>query len=268
MDISGLCLQVQTALRQAAEYMNEAFTTEEKGSASNIVTSADLAVQAHLEKALCALLPGSAVFGEEGSSQSAAGEYLWVVDPIDGTANFSRGIPECAISVGLLHKNKAVLGAVYNPGRDRMFSGVRGAGAWCNGVPIHASQRPFREGLLCTAMSLYKKEYAPQCMAVIGEAYEKCNDIRRFGSCALELCYLACGECDLYFEFRVFPWDYAGASLILEEAGGIIRGLNGQALTYDRATPVVAANTKDNFETLDSIVQKHIPQIPYEEVLR
>lgn len=268
MDYAKLCLQVEGILRQAADHMIGAFVTEEKESPCNIVTSADLAVQRYLEEALCALLPNSAVFGEEGCSKSLSEACLWVVDPIDGTTNFSRGIPECCISVCLLVENTAVLGAVYNPARNRMFSAVRGMGARCNGQPIHVSKRPFREGLLCTAMSLYRKEYAPQCMAVISEAYESCNDIRRFGSCALELCYLACGECDLYFEFRVFPWDYAAASLILEEAGGFIRGENDRLLAFDRATPIIAANSEENFRLLNSIVCKHIPEFPYKEIFR
>lgn len=268
MDFLALCSQVQNAVRQAAKHMEQVFTTQEKGSCANIVTSADLAVQAELEQTLCALLPGSALFGEESVGRTASAAYLWVVDPIDGTTNFARGIPECAISVALLVENEAVLGVVYNPARDRMFYAVRGMGAWCNASPIHVSARPFSNGLLCTAMSLYKKEYAPACVSIISEAYLQCNDIRRFGSCALELCYLACGECDLYFEFRVFPWDYAAAALILQEAGGIIRGLHGAALTHDRTTPLIAANTPSNYEHLSSIVSKHIPQVPYQEVLR
>lgn len=268
MDYTVLYPQVEHALREASHYMTDAFTVDEKESPCNIVTSADLSIQHFLEEALCALLPGSAVFGEEGCNQSAEGEYLWIVDPIDGTTNFSRGLPECCISVCLLHQNTPVLGIVHSPSLNQTFSAIRGKGAYCNGKSIHVSNRPFREGLLCTAMSLYRKEFAPACLAVISEAYESCNDIRRIGTCALELCYLASGACDLYFEFRVFPWDYAGAALILEESGGIICGANGEALTFDRATPIIAANNLENFNTLNAIVRKHIPEFPYKEILR
>ena len=100
------------------------------------------------------------------------------------------------------------------------------------------------------------------------EAYGQCADVRRFGAAALELCYLAEGICDLYFEIRVFPWDYAAALLILQEAGGMAGGLAGEALGFDRATALVAANTRGNYEKLLSIVGKHIKELPYNEVFR
>lgn len=268
MELKSLCLQIESTLRQAAEYMKQSFTVDQKDGEVNLVTSTDLAIQHYLEDTLCGLLPNSQIFGEEGDHYRQTSQYLWVVDPIDGTTNFSRGIPEYSISIGLIQDDICLLGVVYSPERDRMFSAVRGEGAKCNGQSIHVSQRAFSASLFCTALSLYKKEYASQCMAVIWDVYNQCNDIRRFGSAALELCYLACGECDLYFEFRVFPWDYAGALVILEESGGIIRGEDGRTLTFDRTTPIIAANTSENFEKLLSIVNNHIPEFPYKEVLR
>lgn len=268
IQLSSLREKTEALVRQAAEITHNAFQITEKDSPVNIVTSADIAVQAFLQEKLCALLPDSALFGEEGCAGNTNAEYRWIVDPIDGTANFSRGIGEYAISVGLKHRGDILIGVVYNPVQDKLYSAQRGSGAYCNGVPIHVSDTTFEKGLLCTALSLYRKEYAKKCMDVIMDAYSQCNDVRRFGSCALELCYLAEGKCDLYFEFRVFPWDYAGAHLILKEAGGSIGGLTGEPLTFDRATPVIAANTPDNFSTLLSIAQKHIPEIPYCEVFQ
>lgn len=122
--------------------------------------------------------------------------------------------------------------------------------------------------MLCTAFSLYRKEYAKACIDVVSEAYAQCADFRRFGVCSLELCYLAEGVCDLYFEFRLFPWDYAAASLILTEAGGIVTGLDGQSPRLDRTTPIIAANTRENHERLLKIAQKHIAIVPYKEILR
>lgn len=255
-------------VKEAAQITEAAFQVAEKDSPANIVTSADTAVQAFLEQQLCPLIPGSVLFGEEGNSITGSADYQWIVDPIDGTANFSRGIGEYAISVGLMHRGEILLGVVYNPVQDKLYSAQAGGGAYCNGKPLHVSSVPFEKGLLCTALSLYRKEYAAKCMDVIMEVYARCNDVRRFGSCAMELCYLAEGKCDLYFEFRVFPWDYAGAYLILKEAGGSIGGHDGQPLTFDRATPVVAANTTENFQALVSIVQKHIKTIPYCEVFQ
>lgn len=266
--LSILKENTEAIVRQAALLMQGAFTTTEKNTAVDIVTSADIAIQNFLQARLCALLPGSDFFGEEAPAGTSFGRYLWVVDPIDGTANFSRGIGEYCISVALLENNTPVIGIVYKPQGDILYSAVAGEGAARNGMPIHVSDTPFSGGIFCTAMSLYRKEYAADCIKVIAEAYGQCNDVRRFGSCALELCYLAEGICDLYFEFRVFPWDFAAAALILQEAGGVIRGQNEQPLPYDRTTPVIAANTADNFAKLNSIIQKHIPTFPYKEILR
>lgn len=260
--------RVMRIVKRASRIMHASYTIEEKDSPSNIVTSADIGVQKFLEKRLCKLLQKSQLLGEEGDKHQSDSEYLWIVDPIDGTTNFARGIGECAISVALLHNEEIVLGVVYNPYQKKMFYAERGKGAWCNGKKIHVSNAGFKQGIFCTAYSLYKKEFADKCERVLAEVYEQCNDFRRFGSCALELCYLAEGKCDLYFEFRVFPWDYAAAHLILEEAGGVIYGQKNQELHFDRTTPIIAANTVENYEKLRSIIEKHIDEYAYEEVFR
>lgn len=267
-NLSLLKERVVAIVYQAAQITREAFTVCDKDAPSNIVTSADVAVQTFLERELCALLPGSAFFGEEGDAANASGSCLWIVDPIDGTTNFARGIHEYAVSVALLDGDAIVLGVVYNPALNRLYTAVKGEGAFCNGKPLRVSSAPFSRGILCTALSLYRKEYAQACMDIVSDVYAQCGDFRRFGTCALELCYLAEGVCDLYFEFRLFPWDFAAASLILTEAGGMISGLGGSPLPFDRTTPVIAANSPENFEKLCSLVQKHISGISYTEILR
>lgn len=255
-------------VKQAAAYLRrEDYEITCKGSAWNVVTSVDIQVQTFLQERLCALLPGSVFFGEEGGCKAKTGTYIWIVDPIDGTMNFTRGVGESAVSVGLVKDGQAVLGVVYNPYRDELFTAQLGCGAFCNGCRIHTSQVPFEEGIFCTAWSLYNKKFAPQCMAIMEDVYACSNDFRRFGSCALELCYLAAGRCDLFFEMRVYPWDFAAGALILREAGGVITGLAGAPLLYDRTSPIVAANNAENIAILHKIVQKHVAVVPYEELL-
>lgn len=254
-------------VRQAAAFMLcDDFSVEQKDSVVNVVTTADKQVQKFLEKQLPSLVPGSGVFGEEDTVCAKDAESLWIVDPIDGTMNFTRHLGESAISVALFHKGYPLLGVVYNPFRKELFSAKKGEGAWLNGCRIGVSQASFAEGLFCTAWSLYNKALAPQCKAIMEETYAACNDFRRFGSCALELCYLAAGRCDLYFEIRVFPWDWAAGGLILTEAGGVITGLDDDLPPYDRATPLIAANNRSNYQRLQDIVTKHIPEVPYEEI--
>lgn len=267
-DLGILMQNVIITVKEASEIIEkEAFTVKQKDSPSNLVTSADLKIQNFLNERLCELLPLSSCLGEENDNFHDA-EYKWVVDPIDGTANFSRGIDECAISVALIHNDEALLGVVYNPFKNQLFTAQKGKGAFCNGEPIHVSNKHFEEGIICTAWSLYKKEYAPLCTEIISEIYASCNDIRRFGACTVELCYLASGKCDLYFEFRLYPWDYAAAQLILKEAGGVCATLGGNDLPFDRTTMVMAANNNENLQKLLEIIGKHIKEIPYEQNLK
>ena len=234
------------------------FEITEKGNSSNIVTSSDLKAQEYLVEKLGHLIPDSGFYCEENDLQDLTKEYVWIIDPIDGTTNYSRGINECAISVGLLHNGVGVVGVVSNIYLDEVFSATINLGARLNGKPISVSNRSFNQGLLCTAMCVYKKDLAKICSDIIFDAYIECNDYRRFGSCAIELCYLACGRCDLYFEIRVFPWDYTGAYIILKEAGGILMGYDSSKLTFDKTTPLIGANNLENFNKLNEIVLKYL----------
>lgn len=243
------------------------FTIQIKSTDEDIVTSADIDVQNYLCLKLKKLLPQSGFLCEERHLVDTEYEYTWVIDPIDGTTNFSRDISDCAISVALLHKHTPVVGVVYAPFKHCMFSAIVGHGARLNGKRIYVSDKSFGKSLLCTAMSLYRKQYAAVCRDIIFETYGQCNDFRRFGSCAIELCYIAAGKCDLYFEIRVFPWDYAAAYLILKEAGGILTGLNGEDLSFDKPTVLIGANNIENYKILNSIVSNHLKETPYTEEL-
>ena len=235
------------------------FDVERKADdASNIVTTNDLKSQRFLCERLSALIPGSRFYCEEEDMKETEGEFIWVIDPIDGTMNYSRGIAECAISVALLHNKRAVVGVVRSIFADEVFSAAEGLGAELNGKAISVSDWNYKNALFCTAMSVYKKELAKVCSDIIYETHMQCNDIRRFGSCAIELCYLAAGKCDLYFEIHVAPWDYAAASVILSEAGGILTGYNGEPLTFDKHTPLIGANNKENHTRLNATVVKHM----------
>lgn len=241
------------------------FIVKEKGDAANIVTSSDLSVQNFLCSKLSKLIPGCGFICEEENIYSPDKEYVWIIDPIDGTANYARGIDHCCISVALKHRDNVTLGVVYCPWRDELFYAETGKGAFLNGKRIHVSDRPFREGILFTAMSTYRKEFAGLCNDVIMETFMECNDYRRYGTAALELSLMAEGWCDLYFELRLQPWDYAAALLILEEAGGIATNLNGEHPRFTGPDLVCAANTKENQEHLLSIIRKHIPTLPYSD---
>ena len=263
MNYKKIKKQVEKIVKSASKLMRVDFTVTDKDDVANVVTSADVNVQRYLCENLKKILPSAGFYCEEEDLKDTTSEYVWVIDPIDGTMNFTRSIPECAISVGLVCNKQPVVGVVYNPFHDDMFSASLGEGATKNGKTIRVSKMPFNRSLLFTAMSLYKKELAPICNDIIAEAYSQCSDVRRFGTCAIELCYIAEGKADLYFEIRVFPWDYAGAYFILQEAGGVLKGYNGETLTFDKPTPLIGANNVENYTKLNEIVMKYMDKVPY-----
>ena len=267
-DFTDIKNKTVEAVKQAARIMvSDRFDIYEKHGSTDIVTSSDLAVQHFLHKKLKEILPESGFFCEEEGLRETEPEYIWIIDPIDGTTNYARGLAECCISVALSRRGELCVGVVYNPSLDHIFSAALGKGAELNGRSIHVSDKPFENSLFCTALSLYEKEYAAVCNDILTEVYSKCNDFRRFGSCAMELCYLAAGMCDLYFEIRLCPWDYAAAYLILKEAGGEIYELHDAPLSMTKISPVVAANSKENYRILSDIVNSHLSEVAYDRRL-
>jgi len=256
---------VKQAVREASEIMlkRDFLVSEKADDASNLVTTADVAVQKYLERKLTEILPGSTFFGEEGEVPKEVAEYLWVNDPIDGTANFARDLGLSVISVALLKAFEPVLAVVYNPYRDEMFWACKGEGAYINDKKISVSDRVWRKSTLCSAMSLYDKRYAKPCFNIIEKVYMETDDLRRLGTAALEMCELAAGRVDLYFEVRLSPWDYAAASLIIKEAGGYCEMMIHDVMPLNKPSGIIAANTEENFNKLKDIIYGEIPREIY-----
>ena len=204
----------------------------------------------------------SSVVGEENDTYDFSSEYTWVIDPIDGTSNFIRDLGLSVISVGLLKNGKPYIGVIYFPYRDEMYYAECDKGAFLNGTPIHVSDRDFSRSHLCSAMSLYDKRFAKSCFNIIENIYMESDDLRRLGSAALELAYLAAGKVELYFEIRIFAWDVAAAAAIIKEAGGYIEFLFHDKLPIPGPLGVIAANSKENFEKLRTIVYTELPEQP------
>ena len=266
-------------VKEASKIMMERdFSIKEKGDVSNIVTSSDIAVQSFLKERLTSLIPGSVFLGEEGPASSSlniiasactmdagsglgveSSEYIWVADPIDGTANFARNLSLSVISVALLCNREQTIGVVYHPYLDDVYYAEKGKGAFLNGSPIHVSERPFRSSMLCSAMSLYDKRFAKPCFEIIEKVYAEADDLRRLGTAALEMCELAAGRVDLYFEIRLSCWDYSAATLILKEAGGFFEIMFHDQIPFDKPAGIIAAGTESNFHRLKEIVYETVP---------
>ena len=257
--------QVTAIVREASALMDRTggFEVKDKGARENLVTSSDLAVQHFLTKRLAEVLPGAGFLAEEEDFTDIVHPEVWIIDPIDGTANYARGNENCCISVALARAGEPVLGVVYSHWRGELYTAEKGKGAFCNGKPIHVSNRSFENGLLFTAMSTYRKELARSCSDIIYDLYMECNDVRRTGSAAVELCLMAAGYTELYFEMRLMPWDYAAAGLILREAGGTMVGIDGNAPALMAPCMVIAANTPASCQRILDTVHKHLTALPY-----
>ena len=233
-------------------------------SKKDVVTRADIASEKLIVEGLRKAFPEHSIRTEEaGVIEGSDPRYRWIIDPVDGTVNFSRGIPLWGISIALHFEGEPLVAVVNLPKLGELFTAVKGGGAFCNGVPIHVSDRPYEDGLLYTAMSTYHKEWARSCHDIIFDIYMDCNDVRRTGSAAVELCLLASGYADLYFELRLMPWDYAAAALILCEAGGSICSFDGAFPSLTVPSLVVAANRPESCRRILSVVHRHLKRLPY-----
>lgn len=239
--------QIKTAARECGEIILQADRSQigisDKAGKANFVTAYDRKVQKELQQRLQVILPEADFLGEEDDCQvDQSKEFIFVVDPIDGTTNFIKDYHVSCISIGLLRHGKPYLGVVYNPYLQEMFTAIRGQGAFLNGNPIHVSNEDLENGLVLFGTSPYNVELARQSFELAYEYFTRSLDIRRSGSAALDICSVACGRAELYFEMILSPWDFAAGAVILEEAGGIITTLAGEELPALQKTSVLAKN--------------------------
>lgn len=216
-----------------------------KTGTANFATVYDLDVQKFLYARLSLLLPDASFIGEESAdnhSELLTEGLSFIIDPIDGTTNFMHGYRHSAISVGLCRDGIMSSGAVYNPYLDEMFYAVRGEGAFLGKNRIYAGDNHLQNSLVSFGTTPYRRENADLTFDLVKKLFLASRDIRRSGSAALDLCYIACGRCGLFFESSLSPWDYAAGSLIVEESGGIISCLEQKPLPLDASSSVVAAN--------------------------
>lgn len=203
--------------------------TRSKTGHANFVTEYDTRVQRELFSQLSKIVPEAGFMGEEEDAGSFTDNgFLFIIDPIDGTTNFIKNYHASCISVGLLKDGEPFLGVVYNPYRRELFTAERGKGAYLNREPIHVSPEPLSNGLLLFGTSPYYEELWKPAFKIAREYFSKTLDLRRSGSAAIDLCDIACGRAELFFDLKLSPWDYAAGSLIVTEAGGCISGLDCQ----------------------------------------
>ncbi len=250
-DYLMLCEHAARAGAQAIASWVGRFGVHEKGPA-DLVTEADWAAQEAIRKAVLSACPGHHFVGEESDAEPRFdAEYCWVVDPLDGTTNFVHQVPHYAVSVALAHRGQVIVGVVFDLLGDECFAAERGKGARLNGEPIHTSQvSELAEALVAASFSSTVKFPSPEVDQFVA-ALLRCQAVRRTGSAALNLCYVAAGRFDAFWALSTKAWDVAAGILLVEEAGGLVTLVDGGAVNLDVPHPVASATAELHRQFLD-----------------
>lgn len=210
--------------------------------AADYVTKVDVAVQEYLRQALKKISPDIILLAEEQENNHLTDDKsYWILDPIDGTTNLIHDYHMSAVSLGLYENGTITFGVVYNPFTEETFHAVRGQGAFLNGKPIQVSHREsFADCVISFGSCPYEKDKATWLFPIFEKVFMETADFRRSASAALDLCYVASGRVDGYFELNLKPWDYAAGSLIVKEAGGKITDWEGKEMPYLENASILA----------------------------
>lgn len=210
----------------------------------NLVTEMDRRSEHTIVDIVRSAFPDHGILAEEETSIRNRSGYLWIIDPLDGTTNYAHAYPCFSVSIALQHEQDIIAGVVYDPMRGELFSAVKGEGASLNGKPIHVSPvSVLIESLLATGFPYDRKVCEKNNMDFFHSLLMASQEVRRDGSAALDLCYVATGRFDGFWELKLKSWDVAAGSLIVREAGGMVSGLGGQTVSLD-AGEILASNGK------------------------
>ena len=197
-------------------------------SLNSLVSYVDKTAECQLVAGLSELLPGSTFLTEEETVEQSAGEFQWIIDPLDGTTNFLHQLPYFAVSVALRQHEEIVLGIVYEVSRQECFSAWKSGGAWLNGQPIHASATAsLADSLVATGFPYREFETMEFYMKTLRQLMASTRGLRRYGAAAVDLAYVACGRFDAFFEYGLAAWDVAAGVLLVQEAGGRVSDFDG-----------------------------------------
>lgn len=223
---------------QRSYFRGDHLEIETKSSVHDVVTKVDKLSEAMILERIGKCYPGHSVLGEESGVHDVQGDYLWVVDPLDGTNNYSQGLPVWCISIGLQYRGETVLGVVYVPYFNELFTSVRGQGAFLNGKRIRVSAKDeLDRSVLGTGFPYDKGVHPVNNIDNISRILPHLRGIRRMGSAAYDLCCVAAGFLDGYWELGLHLWDVCAGILILEEAGGVVKPFR-----EDRDIAIIAGN--------------------------
>lgn len=234
----------------------EAITVKGYG---DYVTEVDFSIQKYLKETLFTLYPHIQFMGEEGDGDEIQFENpYWILDPIDGTANLTHHLNQSAVSLGLVQNHAVVLGVVYNPFTDELFYAEKNKGAFKNGEKISVSStKTLHDSMIHMGTAPYHKDLVEETIAIAGALLAGCQDLRRSGSAAIDLCHVAAGHSDGFYESILKPWDYAASVIILEEAGGKITNYDCKSPSLTGPDSIIASNGTIHTE-LYSVIKQNL----------
>jgi myo-inositol-1(or 4)-monophosphatase len=225
-------------------------------SRNSLVSYVDQQAEKILVAGLSEIIPDAGFITEEGTVAQIKSSYTWVIDPLDGTTNFLQQIPVYSVSIALVHEDQIVLGIVCDVEQNESFYAWKGGGAWCNGDKIRVSKRTdIQDAVVATGFPYSSRDVLPQLTAIFDFFLKNARGIRRLGSAAIDLAYVACGRFDVYYETSLNPWDIAGGIILVEEAGGTVTDFSGKDRMFDNGQ--IIAGPKE----IHDAVEAHIIEI-------
>ncbi len=228
----------------------------ESKSPNSLVSYVDKTAETLLVEGLRALLPAAGFITEEDTISQSEAAYTWIIDPLDGTTNFLQQIPFYAVSVGLAHRGELILGIVCDIEQHEMFYAWKGGGAWCNGKRIQVATRTnIQDAVVATGFPYASTDVTPGLMDLFEYFLKNAKGMRRLGSAALDLAYVACGRMDIYYEETLHAWDIAGGMVLVREAGGMVSDYERKPNMLENGQ-VIAANP-----VLHEAVVRHIQRV-------
>ncbi|MCF1426895.1 MAG: inositol-1-monophosphatase [Shewanella sp.] len=232
----------QTIMRAYTDFDRVEVTTK---GINDYVTSVDKEAEAAIVYQIRKSYPDHTIVAEEsGENPGTNKDHIWIVDPLDGTTNFVKGIPHFAVSIALQHKGKTEVAVVFDPVRNELFSAVRGRGAKMNDFRLRVSNSTdMNTSVIATGFPFKARQHTETYMNILAEVFGQCGDLRRAGSAALDLAYVAAGRLEGYFEIGLKPWDIAAGDLICREAGGTVTDFTG-GHGYLLSGNIIAGNPK------------------------
>lgn len=258
MDLRNLCTEIENAAAEAGEFiMQESgkfdISMADSKGFHDFVSYVDKGSEALLVRKLGELLPEAGFITEEGTSSKKGVKYVWVIDPLDGTTNFLHGVHPFSISIALKEKNEIIAGLVHEPGYNETFTAWKGGGTWLNGKQVHVSDPAnLNDCILATGFPYKDFSALGQYMKCLEFFIRNTHGVRRMGSAAIDLAYVACGRFDIFFEYGLNQWDVAAGTLLVREAGGRVSDFSGNEKDITGAE-VVTANGKVFPEVLEKI---------------